>query len=278
MIMRAKARVRILAAVVAAIFLGSAAPQSALAWGAEGHRVIAEIAEKHLSPAAAARVAALLQADGAPSLAAISVWADDYRVLHPETGSWHFVDIPVAESRYNAQRDCPGNNCVVAKINEMAGYLRNPSTPLDGQVMALKYLVHFVGDIHQPLHCADRRDAGGNKLRVKLGKEFTNLHHIWDTELIAMAGGHDASALAADLDAQISGQDVAAWLAKKSVEEWANETHRVAIYNAYADLPDSKVAVQIDQAYLDAAEPVALHQLQVAGIRLASTLNAIFGK
>lgn len=253
-----------------------------LAWGREGHQVIAMIAENHLSPAAAARVAALLQVERGTSLADISNWADAYRDTHPETASWHFVDIPVGEQHYNAKRDCPGNNCVVAKIYEMANYLRNPKTPLDGQVMALKYLVHFVGDIHQPLHCADHNDQGGNRVRIVLGRgqPILSLHSLWDNDLVAMIGGHDAKALADQLDAKISADDIKSWLGLQRPEEWANESHEVAVSKAYGALPTATAgrAILVDQAYIDAAALAVGRQLEAAGIRLASTLNAVFKK
>ncbi len=182
-----------IAAVVAGL-----APCSAYAWGHEGHEVIAEIARTHLTLKALAATDAILKTDvsnnlTAHDMASEATWADAYRGAgHRETASWHFVDLELDNPDLKAAcfgfppaavpaSSGPAQDCVVDKINEFAGELINPNTPADEKLLALKFLIHFVGDIHQPLHASDNHDRGGNCVQVSLGGvRTTNLHSYWD--------------------------------------------------------------------------------------------------
>src|SRR5580700_268916 len=162
---------------------------TALAWGPEGHSLIARIAETQLTPAARARVTAIL-APG-QTLASIASWADEVRRSRPESANWHFVDIPIDRPHLDMTRDCAKNDCVVAKIADLRKTLLSPATPPDQQREALMFLVHFIGDMHQPLHSSDNQDRGGNSVRVVFFGRQTNLHSVWDSGLLTRLGTAD---------------------------------------------------------------------------------------
>ena len=141
--------------VIGALVLAAGWAGQALAWGQEGHSIIGEVAQHRLTPQAAAAVSRLL--GQGRSLASVSSWADDVRDQRPETYNWHFVDIALAEDRYKPERDCQPSekgDCIVAALERLTKDLR--CAPTDDQKRdALRYAVHFVGDIHQPLHTVD---------------------------------------------------------------------------------------------------------------------------
>ncbi len=172
---------------VAALTFILANSASALAWGPEGHAVVADIAQTHLIPAAQAKLKTLLGLEGRSELDEISAWADEARLKMPDTAPWHFVNIPLQENRYRAERDCRDNNCVVAKIVEFSQRLADTGVADSERLAALKWLVHFVGDIHQPLHAEDNQDRGGNDVLLALHGKSTNLHSIWDAAILEQA-------------------------------------------------------------------------------------------
>ena len=246
-----------------------AAPASALAWGSEGHRIIAEIAKQHLEPATAKQVRDLLAIEDDTSLADVANWADQVRRQRPETASWHFVDIPIAAAEYDAARDCVGGNCVVAKIEEFAAKLQNRSLPVRERLEALKFVVHFVGDLHQPLHASDNDDRGGNEVRVQFLGHRTNLHAVWDIGILAPAVNGDERSYALNLDRKITANDTTAWQTA-TPEQWANESHSIAVKLIYGRLAHSGT---LSDDYGRVVLPVIEQQLEKAGIRLAAILN-----
>jgi hypothetical protein len=172
----------------AALFLSTVLGAGhALAWGPEGHAIVAEIAEARLTDAARAQVAQLLTQENHQHLDEVASWADDYRVSHPETGGWHYVDIPLSTAAYDANRDCAGGNCVVVQIQSFAATLGNKNAAPADRLVALKFVVHFVGDIHQPLHAEDDDDKGGNDVHITYFGKSTNLHSVWDGRIIEQA-------------------------------------------------------------------------------------------
>ncbi len=259
------------AIVVAGVALGTAPP--ARAWGVEGHRIVALIAERHLTAAAAAAVNRLLATDGATSMADVTSWADEWRETHRETGPWHFVDIPLEATEYDPARDCPHNACVVAQIRRFARDLADTSRPDAEREQALKFLIHFVGDVHQPLHSADHHDRGGNDVRVIHEGRPTNLHHVWDVELVRAAAGvaGGEAAMVDQLDAAPAEDPSAA-----DPVAWANEAHVLAANVVYPNLPDDR-GEDLSGDYTVAVTPVVNEQLRRAGLRLAATLNAALG-
>jgi hypothetical protein len=260
--------VKSLVLLTAAIF---ACPSEVFAWGSEGHRIIAEIAEQYLTPDTARRVRELLAIENATTLADVANWADQIRGQRRETASWHFVDIPISASGYDASRDCPHGDCVVEKTEELVAKLADRSLPPQQRLEALKFVVHFVGDLHQPLHASDNGDRGGNEIHVVFLGHRTNLHAVWDTGIIAPAVQGDERTYAMRLVQETTKAEVTAWR-EGSVIDWANESHGIAVRSIYGDLPHA--LGPLPASYEQAALPVVNKQLERAGVRLAATLNA----
>jgi S1/P1 Nuclease len=270
-----------------------AAASPAAAWGDLGHEVVAKIAYRHLTPAVKSKVDALLASDTdpltAPDIASRATWADKYRTSHRETAAWHFVDIEIdspnlstacfgfpALSSGQAASQGQSQDCIVDKINEFATELRNPSTTPSERLLALKFVLHFVGDAHQPLHASDHHDEGGNCIGLMPPEgSAKNLHAFWDTPAV-QALGPSADAIASQLDRQITASQVKTW-SRGAPKDWAMEAFQVSQKVAYA-LPvrptcDARGSIQLTPAYKATVEKDAAMQLQRAGIRLAFVLN-----
>jgi nuclease S1 len=172
------ARLRAVLALPLLIVLLGGVPVDAAAWGKAGHRVVAALATSLLASETQRQVADLL--DPGVTLADIATWADEVRPNRPTTGPWHNVYIPRGASGYNAQRDC-SQGCVVSAIEQSLRLLQDPSKGRAVHQEALKWVVHFVADLHQPLHAiADDR----NEVLVQLASRQMNLHRLWDVDLI----------------------------------------------------------------------------------------------
>jgi len=261
--MRQVSRMGVLAVLLTAVSW----PRLGLAWGHEGHQIIALIAEHYMTDSAKAKATALLDGSG---IDVIASWADDYRRDHRETAPWHYIDCPLAEPKIDMARDCQHGDCVVAKTEEFLNTLRDPATTQAAKAEALKFVVHFVGDLHQPLHDEDNSDKGGNTRYVVFERHPDNLHWVWDTGLLEHIN-RDPAALAAELESRITPQDQAEWQ-KGSIEDWVMEGHRLAQTIAYGDLSNDNPA-PITPEYERQAEPVIELQLEKAGVRLAHLLN-----
>jgi hypothetical protein len=244
-----------------------AAPPLGFGWGREGHEVVALIAEHNMTPAALERANAIL---GGASLEEVASWADEYRHDHRETAPWHFIDIPLADSRIDLARECPKGQCVVVKTEEFLSVLKDPNADQATRAEALKFVIHFVGDMHQPLHDDDNGDKGGNDRHVIWDGHPDNLHWVWDTGLPERAN-RNAKALAAELESRITPQDRAEWT-KGTIEDWVLEGHRLAQTVAYGGLGTENPS-PITAAYENEADPVVEIQLEKAGVRLAYLLN-----
>jgi S1/P1 Nuclease len=241
----------------------------AWAWGSEGHRIIADIAWDYLSDATLEKLEPFL---GDNDLASISTWADDIRKGRPETGPWHYVDIAPDSGGYQP-KDCPDDNCVVAQIRKFARILGDPEQSLEARGEALKFVVHFVGDLSQPLHAmADAR--GGNDIPVtafgsaRCGAYPCNLHNVWDSELIEHTGVREHRYVRR-LEKMIAADHLKSGSADPVV--WANESLRLA-KQAWVQ-PNTN----IDEAYYLRERPVVDRQLALAGLRLARLLNEELG-
>jgi len=273
-------------------------PTPALAWGYEGHRVVATIARGYLQPAVRAKVDAILAQDAdtltGTDMAARATWADAWRGAgHRETAQWHFADVeldgpdlanacfgyPAAEQPASAG---PARDCVVDKVREFAAELAAPATPPAERLLALKYLLHFVGDLHQPLHAADNHDRGGNCVLLSLGGTRTvNLHSYWDTVAVE-ALGRDPDQLAATLRARIKPAQAVAWQ-QGDAATWAMEAFQVARTTAYrvgspAGCQSDAAPIAAPAGYDAAAQAAVALQLERAGVRLASVLNRALAK
>jgi nuclease S1 len=248
------------------------------AWGQEGHSIIAEIADLNLSASAKAHVSALLGQNA--SLASISSWADDIRDDRPETYNWHFVDIPLNADNYDPKRDCLDSSrgdCAINAIERNRKTLLDPAASPHDKKEALMYLVHFIGDIHQPLHTVgDYRGANDYPVKffvdpLKKTKQDTNLHAVWDSNLIR-ATVWDWGAYVRRLQQNwLPGKDVKQ-LTVGTIIDWTLEAHKAARDVAFK----APMNADLDQEYLTLALPTVDHQLAVAGLRLARMLNEIF--
>ncbi len=265
---------------------------AALAWGDDGHKVVALIAEHYLTPTAKRQVDALLAADTDPltqhDIASEATWADKYRNKHRETASWHFVDLEITDPDFNTacngRKPLPAGtlasngppDCVVDKINQFSAELADPKTDAEERLIALKFLLHFVGDLHQPLHSSDHSDKGGNEVKVIVDgfdhKSKDNLHGYWDTQFVD-ALGRPPGALAQQLLAQITPDQEAEWK-QGTPDDWAVEAFSIAQADVYGEPPLSKDTLQhLDAAYVGRAEKDVTLQLSRAGVRLAAVLN-----
>lgn len=280
-------------AAVAALLL---LPCTALAWGRDGHRIVATLAAQRLTPAARAQVEELLadNPDGR-SLPAVSLWADWVRFEKlPQTANWHFVDIPLSRDTYDPGRDCrpePGKgDCIVAALERMRDVLADRRRPRRDRVEALMFVVHLTADLHQPLHVAERDgDKGGNKVEVTwMGererrhrglRQGWNLHAVWDDGLLREAHRSTTQAVV-QLNAWLATQNVAA-LQRGSVVDWTLEAHTVARQQAYRDADGRSIpsgGARLGRAYCDARLAAVDQQLAKAGVRLARLLNEALGR
>ena len=245
-------------AVGGAVALASA---SAAAWGPQGHRLVAGLAESRLSAAARAEAERLLALEPGATLASVSMWADENRTL--ATGPWHYVNFVRGEAcRYDATRVCVEGQCIVGAIERQRAVLASRA-PDDERLLALKYLVHLVTDAHQPLHGGFGDDRGGNTVPVELSGLPTNLHAVWDTGLIEQwPGGWSALRDAVAAERVPAAADAGAVAA---VEE---SCRVVATTGFYPDPP------AIDADYRDRWSRTLVRRLALAAHRLGQTLEA----
>lgn len=290
----------------AALALALAAAQAAWGWGNEGHEIVATIAYARIGKATRAKVDALLAADPdaltAPDFVARSTWADRFRdqdrattkLQYEATRRWHFADIELGGGTLAAAchghpplpagipaSQGPADDCLVDKIEQFRTELAATATPPTERLVALKYLIHLVGDLHQPLHASDDHDAGGNAVPVRWGDldAAQNLHAYWDRRLVRLLGP-DPRAVGAALNRSITAAQARAWRRGTSAD-WAYESWTLAKTVAYDFSGESKVpdergdeVLELDAAYELRALPVVREQLARAGVRLATLLDA----
>jgi len=255
--------------------------QQSWAWGREGHRLTALVAEAYLTPAAKEQVRMLL---GSETLAGVAPWADEYRSAHPETGKWHYVDIPKDQEKYSRNRDCPPaepdptspwRDCVTDRILYFEGLLGDEGLPREQRAQALKFLVHLIGDIHQPFHALED-DRGGNNIRVSFlgssqcGSYSCNLHGVWDDSLIEHRGLSEEKYTALLLQ-EIKDHR---WetMSGGTPSTWAEISHHYAVE---ALAPNGAL---LTHEYVAEEDKVVDAELALGGLRLAHVLNRIFAE
>jgi hypothetical protein len=242
----------------------------ARAWGPQGHRVITRAAMSRLTPAASKAIHdLLLEGD---NLVDLSDWADhDGHDAVPGSAPWHYVNVPLSASKYE-DRYCGPKGCVVSQIKHFRKVLADRNAPKRERQRALLFLVHFVEDVHQPMHVGDNRDQGGNLTQIQFLDEGTNLHRLWDSGLIHRIGGNDR-AWTDRVERRITADSVKAW-SKGTVEDWATES-LLAARKAYLD-GSIKPGAKLGQDYQDMALPIARQRLAQSATRLAMVLNEVF--
>jgi hypothetical protein len=240
------------------------------AWDATGHAIVVMLAEERLTPTVRAAASELLQGQ---SLVEVASWAD--QVPNQQTAPWHYVNIEIDDTKYQPDRHCPNHQCVIGQIERFRKTLADASINPAKHQKALKYLIHFVGDLHQPLHAGQNHDRGGNDVKVEfLGQTlnpFThkpwNLHQVWDNGLLDQYAA-DAKQAVTQLNRWLALQSEAD-LSHGSVLDWAMQSHDQARDHAYAFSTDKRLGEQ----YVKQARPVVEAQLAKAGVRLAFLLN-----
>ena len=259
-------------------------PAQLFAWGPKGHAIVADLASSRLTPTARKNLQLLL---GTDSLASIASWADSVRKERDESYGWHFVDIPKDAAGFSEERDCfrpqdkhknaetDHHNCVVDRIEMFQKTLGDEKASSADRLEALKWLVHFVGDLQQPLHAVEEA-RGGNDIKLpvfgssKCGDYDCNLHWTWDTLLLEHAGLSEEDYVAR-LNALIAQKHLEKQSGGTAVE-WANESHLQArrILN--------QKAASVDEAYYQANIDLVNEKLALGGLRLAALLNNTLGK
>jgi hypothetical protein len=231
----------------------------AFAWGSQGHQVIANVAWQALTPKSRDEVSQLLALEPGQTLESIATWADEHR--SPATSSWHYVNFPRNSCKFEPERDCAGGQCVVGAIEKNLSVLASNADD-KARLKALKYLVHLVGDIHQPLHAGYKDDRGGNTYSLRAFMRQSNLHSVWDSGLIAQL----------DLDNQALTRILQRSVAPKEVREisvvgMAEESCRLVASPGF--YPEEKVT----QEYVQRFMPLLQQRLSTAGYRLAAVIN-----
>jgi hypothetical protein len=293
-------------------------PTAALAWGCKGHQTVALIAEKHLTPEARQWVMKLLSENpidpklnrycgGAvrDAMADAATWADDVRAER-KNGPWHYIDIPRGSQRGPLEPFCGAAGCVTKAISEQLAILRDKNADAAKRADALRYVIHFVGDLHQPLHTITNADEGGNCVPVKYFRRnpeehnhsfSPNLHSLWDTAILERdAEGAEAAEYAETLNAQFVAEAEGWQKAGIHVDEWVWEGYDFAETVVYGDL-SPKIATEPNvevhscsddnnigerllrqnitagETYQEKAAPVVEKRLAEGGVRLAMILN-----
>lgn len=264
--LRRAAASRTLAACLLLLSLGWAT--AAHAWGPKGHRLVAALASDELSAFARTEIARLLRGEAEPTLPGVANWADDLRENDPDLGRrtarWHYVNLAEDGCRYVALVDCRNGDCLIEAIRRQRALLADRRQPDAVRAQALKFLVHFVGDAHQPLHAGYASDRGGNTVQLQLDGKGTNLHWLWDGEVIASAGMNERRYLRHLRRMPLPAEATA----DRDPETWAEASCRIVLHADFYPLRP-----KIEPAYFTRWRPTADAQLRIAGHRLAMLLN-----
>jgi hypothetical protein len=236
-----------------------------ISWGYKGHRAVATIAQKHLTANAAYAVSAFLKGE---SMADVSTWADEHR--NPTTGKWHFLNLPLGlnHQQFVDYVNQQSNDNVYGAILKEEAILKDQASTPDQKNSALKYLIHLVGDAHQPMHISRAEDKGGNTIQVRFDNAGTNLHSLWDSKLIDHEGLSEEQ-IAKQYDWANQTQ-IKKWQADSPIE-WLWESYQISS-ELYADI---KPGQQIDEAYYKKYIQTIHLRVDQAGIRLAGELNRL---
>ena len=241
----------------------------ASAWGVTGHRVVAEIAENHLTNRAKRKLKKLI---GKQKLAYWANWSDNVR-NSPEwknTSIWHYVNIPPQETKEQFIEQLKNNNKpnIYTAIQNVKGVIVDKNTPDVDKEIYLRFLVHFLGDMMQPMHTGREEDLGGNLIKIQFFKKDTNLHSLWDSGLIDNTK-YSYTEYARVLD--VKSKEEIKQIQSGSLEDWFYESHQAA-NQLYASVkPGENYSYDYQQQYNALLERQLLH----AGLRLAKILNEV---
>lgn len=270
--------------LVLLLWIGTGQPASA--WSQLGHALVGDLAELGLTAAARGQVRELLAGEDDPTLGGIASWADGLRYSDPArfraTSAWHYINAKGGGCAFDLARDCADGKCIVAALLEQERLLSDRSQAPEARRDALKFVVHLMGDLHQPLHAGSRTDSGGNRFQVSLrtgiapesyarasyrdGVMGTNLHAVWDYYVLASAQ-LDRQQYFARLKRRMP--DRPAHANRATAMTWARES--CALVDSQKLYPDTHT---MDQGYLDAKRRFAEGRVVTAAARLAAVLNA----
>ena len=253
--------------VLSNVLLFSTVNASSPDWGATGHRAIGKIAEGYISKKAKNKIAELLNGQ---SLALVSTFGDDIKSdkRYNHFYTWHYVNMPFDVTYERSVRNPQGD--LVIGIKKCKEIILDKNTSKEDKVFYLKLLVHFMGDLHQPLHVGRSEDKGGNDIQVQWFGSGTNIHSVWDSKMIDHYN-MTYTELADNTD-KISKNQVQ-FLQQGTLEDWVNETHQLAI-KVYGTV---EVGEKLGYNYMYENFELTRSQLQKGGIRLAKVLNELFG-
>jgi hypothetical protein len=236
-----------------------------ISWGFKGHRTVATIAQKHLTSNTAYIVSAYLKGE---SMAEVSTWADENR--NKETAPWHFLNLPLGlnHQQFVEAVGKQGNDNVYTAILKAEASLKDSKLNADQKNEALKYLIHLVGDAHQPMHISRKEDKGGNTIQVRFEDKGTNLHSLWDGKLIDHEGLRE-EALPTIYDVATPAQ-IKQWQVDSPME-WIWESYQLSsqIYQ------ETKSGQTISEDYYKKYISIIHQRINQAGIRLAGELNKL---
>lgn len=236
-------------------------------WGQTGHRTTGEIADNHLSKKARKEIDKLLQGK---SLAFVSTFGDEIKSdsKYREFGPWHYVNLAEGETSYSKENANPDGDLLMA-IKTCVAVLKDNNANRDDKEFYLKMLVHFIGDLHQPLHTGRGEDKGGNELQVRWFGDGTNLHRVWDSDMI---DSYDMSYSDLAQNTEQLSELQKNQITSGSFEEWMFESKALS-EKVYASV---EVGEKLGYRYMYDWFPVVRDQLQKGGLRLASVLNEIY--
>ncbi|KAJ4386544.1 hypothetical protein N0V93_009441 [Gnomoniopsis smithogilvyi] len=277
--------------------VGLLAVPEAIAWGGFGHITIAYVASNFVQPQTAHYFQTLLRNDTSDYLANVATWADSIRYTKwgHYTGVYHFIDAkdsPPTSCTVDLDRDCKAEGCVVTAIQNYTSQILDPEMPAWLRAQAAKFVVHFVGDIHQPLHDEDVA-RGGNGIHVLWNGHDLNLHHVWDSSIAERwVGGvrrkpyNEAQKWASELTAKITDGEFKVesgkWLDGVDFEDpigtalgWAREGNAYVCSHVFPEGPAAIVGQELSGEYYEKAAPVIEVQVARAGYRLAAWLDLI---
>lgn len=265
----------------ALVALLSLLPTPVWAWGAQGHRITGRVAEAFLTPRARIAIQSLL---GGETIANATTWMDQEKHhLGPVKAQWHYTNQAVCGTPVIR---CPKGNCLTTRLPGLIEEIGDPRLSTQQRAVALRMVIHLMGDLHQPLHVSDNGDRGGNDVTVMFAGARKplerNLHEVWDVELVKreLRGVSDekyAEQLVASAKADLD------TIRRGNISNWAAHSYSLAKEVAYADLPGwrcgatASTVVALDARYLATGRAIVQMQLRDAGVRLAEVLNRAFG-
>ena len=257
---RFQRQIRVAVGVVTALL--GLMPLPGLSWGRLGHEVMATMSYEQLEPRAKTAVDRLLALEPGSSLGSIASWADDNR--DSATAKWHYVNFPRGDCTYHEERDCPGGDCVVKAIQDQLQVLKS-SAPDAKRLLALKYVVHFMADIHQPLHAGHADDRGANLYQLSAFMRGTNLHAFWDHGMIALVS-EDPIALIGRLSTVPQRKKMPSLNPVDMAQESCRIVARTDFYPPH----------KLNEHYVKTFTPVMDSQMMLGVSRLAGILNQIW--